>query len=428
MSSVNYRNLLECLLAKGLKSSEALIEGFRCFFIDSYFTAMNGHKDDFQVAKAIAESLVDCLSSENYRVIEVAAKILRDYINCTEEIPANSVSALLDALTKTVPTSAIQVAFTLGCIGCTKPCLGLLPDSSLEHDIDMELCWKCSGGFMRTDSTANIVPNLVKGLFRSMSKDKSRKVRRACAIALGEIGYTRPELVSDALKPLRECLKEERGRDGVIFALGSIGYTRPELIEDLIEKIKACSQEGPIRDSWPCHNAMKKIGLDTGCLVNSCIVGKRSLNDTLDIFFSRMKKYEGGLVSQSIFAISELGNRFPQGTISCLNQKLAITQQKSEGTGWLSQNLVITMAKISESLPNEMKATVPLLVNIFIAGSISYRELECSAMALSNIFRAKPEFIPEGLVDVLTTFLQNEGRYSVVTNTKKLMEEVLSHL
>ena len=407
--------------------SESLIDGLHKFFMDAYFDSMAGQREDFKIARSMANSLVECLSSDNYKTVEVAAKAIREYLTCTGELPQNSIPALLDSLTKNVPTSAIQIAFTLGCIGCTKPSVSLLPDDMLRRDIDVELCWKCSGGFMRTENSEIIVSGLINGLQRPISKDISRKVRRACAIALGEIGFTRPESVFGALKPLNNCLKEGLGRDGVIFALSSIGYTRPDLIEDLTPKIKMCAQQGWGPDTWACHNALKKIGMQADTLVNHGLSGKKQLDDIMEILLSRMKVYEGSLVSESIFAFSRLASKFPNEVISYLNSKLAKLLVDSAGSGFLSQNITIALAQVSKEVPHEMERAVPILIQHFKIKDANYRTIDCTAIALKNIFKANPKLIPRGFVELLNEFLKNEGRRSVIDNTKSLLQEAIAY-
>jgi hypothetical protein len=426
MPPANYRHLLECLFSNGLIKSESLIKGLNKFFLDSYFDLMAGRKADFQISRSIGNGLVECLSSDDYKIVEVAAKVLREYINRTGEIPQNSIPALLEALTENVPTSATQVSFTLGCIGCTKPSIALLPDSMLRRDIDIELCWDCSGGFIRKENSALIVPGLINGLQKPKSKDRSRKVRRACAIALGEIGYTYPESVYGALKPLKNCLKEELGRDGIIFALGSVGYTKPDLIEDLIPKFKFCTQQGYGSDTWACHNALKKIGMQTDSLVNYGLTGKKPLSDIMETLLGRMKVYEGSLASESIFAFSKLASKFPNEVISYLTSKLAKLHDDSTGSGFLSQNITITMAQLSKEIPGEMEETIPILIQHFIVRDPNYRTMDCTTIALKNIFKANPGLIPQGFVELLNDFLRNERRGSVVDNTKKLLQEVIA--
>ena len=74
-----------------------------------------------EVARSIVSAVVDCLNSSDYKVVAVASRVLRDYINTFGEIPTNCITKLIEALTTNVPTSASQVALTLGCISCSKP-------------------------------------------------------------------------------------------------------------------------------------------------------------------------------------------------------------------------------------------------------------------------------------------------------------------
>ncbi|MFB0545112.1 MAG: HEAT repeat domain-containing protein [Asgard group archaeon] len=429
-TAINYENLLEHLFYKGLSPrTEALIEGLSKFFTDSYYEAIGGNKSNLNITKSMGNGLVECLNSSQYKVVEVASRVLRDYVNTVYEIPPNCIQNLINALNKTVPSSARQAAMTLGCVGCSKPTqylrLGIRP----IDEVDMELCWRCQGGFLRRGNARQIVPALIDNLNRPTSRDKSREVRRACAIALGEIGYTNPRAVLDALEPLRVCLKERKGREGVIFALGCIGYTRPDLVEDLKERFKACWDRGSPREAWACYNSLRKIGMETSCVLRYAIEGKRSLTETMEIFFERMKKYEGILVDESIDAIKQLAERFPDDSITCLNLKLQQIHQERQGLGHLIQNISIAINGLAEKFSGRMRDTVPILVDHFKTGQFqSYRTLDSSANALKAIFKQHPEFISEGIVEILDKFLEDEKRMSVIFNTKELLEEIEKHM
>ena len=430
MSSINYKRLLENLFEKGLSpKTDSVVSGLSKFFKDSYLETIRCNEYDLSIVRSIGNSLVECLTSPRYKVVEVAARVLRDYINSVYEIPSNCVQGLIGALNTTVPSSARQAALTLGCLCCTKPTTYLQLGIRPIDEVDAELCWRCQGGFLRCENAKHIVPTLIKNLNRPRSKDRSRKVRRACAIALGEIGYTMPEAVLNALEPLRACLKEGDGREGVIFALGCAGYTRPDLVEDLIRQFEICSERAYIRDAWACDKALKKIGMETQCVLRYAVRGKRSLTETMAIFFERMKKYEGGLVDESIDAIKELAGKFPSDTIRCLNQKLLQIHQEPRRTGYLTQNISITIRELTEKFSSEMSDTVPLLVEHFKKGRFqSYRTLDSSAIALRLMFKKHPEFIPADILKTLKVFLKDEKRYSVILNTNKLLEEIEKHV
>jgi len=126
----------------------------------------------------------------------------------------------------------------------------------------------------------------------------------------------------------------------------------------------------------------------------------------------------GRLVSESIFAVRDLARKFPDEVINILNKKL------NASTGFLEHNLCIAVDLISEELHHKMKETIPILVERFTNRCYDYISLESSAKALTRIFRNHPEFIPEDLEQILTTFLKYEKRNSVVYHTKLLLDEI----
>jgi len=246
---------------------------------------------------------------------------------------------------------------------------------------------------------------------------------------LGEIGYTAPEAVLDALEPLQACLKEGDRRAGVIFALGCVGYTRPEFVEGLIPRFQACSQRASPGESWACYNALKKIGMETDCLLRYALAEKRTLAETMEILFERMIEYESGLVDESIDAVKSLADKFPKDMIIHLNQKLEEIHREPKRTRHLAQNITITTRELTKKFSSEMRETVPLMVAHFRKGRFeSYRTLDSSAIALKTIFQKHPEFMPTNIVETLNSFLKDEKRFSVVLNTKELLEEVKKHI
>lgn len=347
---------------------------------------------------------------------------MRNYINTFGEIPKNFISKLIEALESSkVATSAYQIALTIGCIGCSKPDREVIKEIGVIplHDIDFSLCHNCSGGFMRIENADELIPTLVKNLNRPKYKDRNRKVRFACAIALGEIAYTNPKSVITTLQLLHNIINEEKGRKAVIFALGCIGYTRPDLIEKYSQQFEKVCNAGYTDISMACRSALKKIGKETNWLLNSTISNKKNLNTTMDIFFERMKKYKGRLVGESIYAIRELARKFPDEVITILNKKL------ENSTGFLHEGICIVIELISEEFHYKMKDTIPLLIALFENKfGHSYQSLDSSAAALTRIFSNHPELIPEDLEKILTIFMKYEKRNSVIYHTKILLEEI----
>lgn len=404
----SYRNLLDCLFEKGLSpKTDSVLTGFTRFFNECHWNS-----SELSLANSLGNSLVECLTSPNYKIKAVSTVLLKKYINNIYEIPSNCIQRLIEVLDTTVPSSASQEALTLGCVGCTKPSGIVLHQLGIRSadDRDCGPCWKCNGGFFRREHTEDIVSSLISNLNRPISKDRKRKVRWACAIALGEIGYTNPEAVLEALTPLRKILSEKDGVDAVLFALGSIGYTRPDLVEDLMPSIQRVRSSTKYHHFiwFACDIALKKIGMETKCLLDYTLRGQRELDETLAIYFERMKDYEGGLVEESIDAIKELADRFPDKVINCLNQKICTIHQNPRRGRHLIQNLAITINELSEKFPEKMQETVPLLLEHFINNVYSYRTLNHSAIALKKIFRTHPEFIPNDIIEILNQFLIDE--------------------
>nr|MDO8097728.1 hypothetical protein [Candidatus Njordarchaeota archaeon] len=426
-----YKKLLESLFDKGLSpSSQSVVDGLSKFFGDSRSEALSRRgTSNISIARSIGDSLVECLDSPSYRVVELSARILRDYVNSIFEIPHGCIKKLIVTLDLTVPSSAKQAALTLGCIACTKPAIDFRPPSMpLVDYVVMEPCWHCPGGYSRGKYARRVVPALIRNLDRPLSRDRKRVVRRACATALGEIGYAVPSGILAALGPLRESLKERNGMDAAIFALGCVGYSRPDLVGDLIPIFQEFSRISDPFIASACTTALKKIGVEIGCLLDYALKGKRTVSETMGILYEQMKEYESRLVDRSIDVIEALATKYPRETVRCLNHKLDEVHKEHKWTGHVDQNVVIAIRKLSRRLSHEMKETVPLLLEHFVKGPFAwYRTLDSSAIALMNIFEEHPEFIPENTEQELNSFLRNEGRGSVVLNTKKLLNVIMKH-
>ena len=415
----SHRILFEKLFENGLvPKTESAIKGimefFRYTFLEQY-----PNESGVGIARSMVDALVSCLNSSSYKVVAVASTILRQYINTFDEIPTNCITKLLEALESNVQTSASQVALTLGCIACSKPDIGVLEEIIIPlHDIDFPLCHNCGGSFNRIENADCVIPHLMTHLNRPISRDRNRNVRRACAIALGEIAYTNPESVLNAIQPLSKFLKEEKARDAIIFALGCIGYTRPDLVENFVKKFEEVSKVYYGNIFMACRSALKKIGMETNSLLNHSLSGKRDLETTVDIFFERMKKYDGRLVGESVFALKDLTIKFPEEVIGILNKKIKVS------SGCLEQNICRTYDLISKEQPYKLKETMPILVEHFTNRSYGYISINSSASALIRILKNHPELIPKDLEEILITFLKYEKRDSVIHHAKLLLHEI----
>ena len=418
----SHKILLEKLFKRGLQKSENVIEALSEYFNHIFFEQYP-NQSGAEIANSLVTALVECLRSSDYKVVCVASIVLRKYINKFGIIPPNCVSTLIEALNSSEvnsATSASQLAFTLGCIGCSKPDTELVKELGIIpiHDIDRTLCHKCSGGFMRIENAKYVVPSLVDHLNRPISRDRSRLIRRACAIALGQIGFTNPTSVSNALPQLRKFIKEEKGMDGIIFALGCIGYTRPDLVDEYIQGFEKISRHYYGTISLASRSALKKIGMETNSLLKTTLAGKSDLETTTNILFERMKKYNGRLVAESIFAIKDLAKKFPDQIVAILNEKL------KDSTGCLEQNICMTFELLSKDIPSKLKQTIPLLIEHFTNRCYTYVSINSSANALSRIFRNNPEFVPKDLEDILVTFLRYEKRPSVANHVQLLLDQI----
>jgi hypothetical protein len=393
--------LLTKLFKEGLTSpkSQLLLDGFSEYFKETLYNEFD-EKAGKKVVESFVSALVECLSSKNYKNVELAASILREYIK-HGEIPDTLISKLNDALTTNVPSSAKQAAFTLGCIGCSKPFQLELHEIGLIaiHDIDAGLCHNCSGGYNRTHNADAVIQVLVDNLNRPVSKDRARGVRWTCAIALGEIAYNNPDAIAKVFQPLRNTLKEEAARGAVIFALGCIGYTKPELIEDLIPKFRQVCDSGYNELSMVCRSALKKIGMQTNCLVSH--LTEENFVSTVELFCERMSKYNVIMAGESVFAFGELAKKFPDKTICILKEKL-----ETPHAGVLDQNLCAALGVVAQELPERRKEIVDILVANFKYRTTSFGVIENTSSVLAEIFSENSELIPPNLERVLQSYIK----------------------
>ena len=158
--------------------------------------------------------------------------------------------------------------------------------------------------------------------------------------------------------------------------------------------------------------------METNSLLNHSLSGKRDLETTVDIFFERMKKYDGRLVGESVFALKDLTIKFPEEVIGILNKKIKVS------SGCLEQNICRTYDLISKEQPYKLKETMPILVEHFTNRSYGYISINSSASALIRILKNHPELIPKDLEEILITFLKYEKRDSVIHHAKLLLHEI----
>jgi hypothetical protein len=414
----SHKTLLTRLFKDGLSpKSQLLIDGFSDFFHDALLDGCTD-KSKEEVVNSFVHALIECLDSKNYKVVEVAARILRDYIQLGD-IPKTLVPKLIEALDTNVQTSAKQIAFTLGCIGCSKPNQYVLKEIGViaVHDLDIGLCHNCMGGFGRLQNAELVVQALIDNLNRPISRDRNRKVRWACAIALGEIAYTNPEAVTKVLQPLLTTIKDANARDAIIFALGCIGYTRPDLIADLVPKFQQVDASGYCEISMACHSALKKIGMETNCLVNNAT--EENLESTITILSERMSQYNSQMAAESVFAFGELAEKFPKKTITILKEKLEKTN-----VGVLDEHICMALDVIAQELPNRRKDIVPILIANFDGRGTAYGVVESSSRALARIFAENPELIPKEFDKVLVSYLKYKKAGTIEESVGHLFSEI----
>jgi hypothetical protein len=413
---MSHKTLLKKLFMEGLSpKTDVVIKGFSEFFKHEILEICPD-ESKVEVIKSLVFALIDCLASSDYKEVAVATIILRNYLNSGGEIPTILVPRLIEVLKTNVPTSAIQAALTLGCIGCSKPYQLELSDIGLIsiHDLDAGLCHNCLGGFRRNKNAETVIQPLVDNLNRPVSRDRNRGVRWACAIALGEVAYRNSEATTKILQPLRNTIKENAARDAVIFALGCIGYTKPELVEDLIPKLRQVCDSGYNELSMVCRSALKKIGMQTDCLVSH--LTEENLKNTIEIFCERMSKYNAIMANESIFAFGELAKRFPDKTIGTLKEKL-----ETSHAGVLDQNLCSALGIIAQELPERRKEIVDILVTNFRYRETSFGVIENTSSVLAEIFSENPELIPPKLERALKSFIKYQKPNSRVQSVNHLL-------
>ena len=155
----SHKKLLEYLFKRGLSSkTDSVIEGLSEFF---KYAFLNKHKNqsEFIIIKSLGDALVECLTSSEYKIVAIAYRVLRDYINSTYEIPNGCIQKLIEVLNTNVQTFASEAAFTLACIGCSKPDRNVLRQlsSDLFYAVDGWLCLKCRGGYIRVENAQYVV-------------------------------------------------------------------------------------------------------------------------------------------------------------------------------------------------------------------------------------------------------------------------------
>jgi hypothetical protein len=199
--------------------------------------------------------------------------------------------------------------------------------------------------------------------------------------------------------------------------LGCIGYTRPDLIEDLIPKFQQVDASGYSEISMACHSALKKIGMETNCLVNHTT--EENLEATIKIFCERMSQYNARMASESVFAFKDLAKKFPDRTVAILKDKLEQTN-----LGLLDEHICMALDIIAQELPELRKNIVSILIKNFGNGNTGYGVIESSSAALTRIFGETPELIPKDLENFLSSFLQYKQSGTITESVGFLLREI----
>lgn len=143
----------------------------------------------------------------------------------------------------------------IGCIGCSKPIRSKLPEKCedfwdriecLKSDISVKVRPEAVKSYKicyRDENKKLPIEDFIEPLITSLSRpdylDKRYTTRKASAKAIGWIGFTRPELVKDALPIIGEnitnLLKKNETfiADHFFYPIGCIGYTNKKHVKKI---------------------------------------------------------------------------------------------------------------------------------------------------------------------------------------------------
>jgi len=419
-------------------------------FFDSYLDKDRNHWNEHETAslpEEIIRAIADCLNHNDYQISANAAIILRKNIILSDRsCDINSiVSSLTDQINQRSITAAKEAGLTLGYFLSTRPNDRNLPfwegtdpmkSTSIVEDLDQHRFSDApvDSGYLDKvdrDTFDTAINVLIENLDRKEYKRSSDwAVAKGCAKALGAIGYQRPMLVEDAVPVLFELLKKEDQRQPeLIYALTSIGYSRPDLIgEDFVSSLEEFAKTSGFGFYSDFGNVAKagyrKIG---HAPISLGFAGSDSGTD-LSVVVEKLYNFMLGKhimpYDEVVQAFVEIYKSRPDELVSLLAEELDRILNNNSRSFNFPDNLMAVLEVLASVDPTGLRPLIDSSSEFYKMKSMRHYWYE-SAFEFNRLVAVENEsLLPDGLIDAVKEFLQEENRASVQRDCKRFLKEV----
>lgn len=398
------------------------------------------------------------LNHSDHRIAENAATVLRRCSSQVARFP--DLVEVIEDLARQVDSRRIgearEAAATLACLLSTRPreyeipswdgkgkaptLTAPWPDTRPLRDLDQrrpfdihQLATQAVTGTkiierLPQQTIALVVKVLRENVCRPEWKQSSGwGVESACCVGLAFLGYRRPDLVEGAVDGLLDAWKQREGPlPAMAYALTSIGYAGPELLPEwFIDELEAIASGGTTRYVGlrsAAQVGVVKIGHAPPVLAQRGVQGEvEEAVDGLVRFFVASTASVPESVHQAFATILEAR---PEELVSRLVEEVEHTASEGWPIHYYDGNLMYVISQLAAADP---RAFVPLLEvspTIFKAKGMHHDWYDWGGRALGHVLEVAPDKLPKELGPILEERLETEGRASVQTTCRRLLDDL----
>lgn len=438
------KKILRIYLEPGLESDNAPI-----IFKKIYGNLLKHYakENEKELLKSTLTIVSNNLLNENWEIQCRASIILRELLYY-KHIPNKNdvIRDLITTIHRREIRPAREAALTIGNLLNTRPSDYKLPcwdgnygpNGCKLRDIDQrEYCDikpPLNEGVL-DDIDEDVIDEAIEELINNLDRKEYKRskqwaVGKACAQAIGFIGYTRPELVKDAVPTIKDILSNGKGEPShLLYALTCIGYSRPDLIGG--SEFKQLLKENLDRkDLDPFLRLVIKVGIykighSPSWIRKATLEGEMELEESLEKIFRFL--FCPDIYNENIPDIFlRIVRKNPNNSIGILESELISILNGNTRSPDFPSNFMILLKKLSEEKPEVLEPLTKHSVDVFNKKSFPHYWHDNAAKMLINIFEENNEKIPENLQDNIYKILADDHRHSVIENLSRLKELINS--
>lgn len=391
--------------------------------------------------------LIKFLNHDDYQVAANTARIVRNYPSVYEPRHLDKVvKSLTTLLGQRSITAAMESATTLGFLLSTRPRATRLPswdgtDPLTQNqglsDFDQSRFVIAPDGPGRIDDVQDsYVTDAIVALIANLDRADYKRsadwvVGEACAVALGCVGYTRPQIVANAVPAIKDAASNnDVNHAALIYAFTSIGYTQPSLLDaDIITWVNDLAEKNS-RTSLPlgvwetAHVGQRKIGHAPTWLGVLGTYPGPDLAPLIDKLCHFLLGNYLGFNDEVVTAFRDIVATRPTDAIPLLEAELDTILNGNVRNFRFPSNFMCLLKELSDTHPDELTPLASRATQIYQTRSRREYWYNCAADLLINIHRVDPNAIPSSLSSALTNILNDSGRSSIHHNTDQLLTTI----